>query len=79
MSPIPPANLVTAIREASSLLTEWSMRRFAPTLACIEAIISSVMTACGITACFSWACSDSVLNACPLRSTSDWKGYGSIV
>jgi hypothetical protein len=53
MSPIPPTNLVTAIRVATSLFTECSMRRFAPTLALIDSIIASSITACGITAAFS--------------------------
>src|ERR1700737_2145571 len=50
MSPMPPTNLMTAMREANSLFTEWSMRRVAPAFARMAAIMASSMTAWGITA-----------------------------
>ncbi|MND05696.1 hypothetical protein D3C83_266470 [compost metagenome] len=53
MSPIPPVNLATARRVASSLKMEWSIRSSVPARARIDSIISSVSFASGITACFS--------------------------
>ena len=50
MSPMPPTNLATAMRVASSLKIECSIRRSVPARARIDSTISSVSWASGMTA-----------------------------